>query len=173
MKTKKIILVAMIGALYSAITLTLSFMAFGTIQFRIAEGLCVLPAFSILGVWGLTIGCFVSNMVGFFIGANILGAFDMIFGTAATLIAAILTYYLGKLKSKSLKIILIPLPAVIINAIIIGLELMYLLSGGKFDTNIFLVQAGSVFIGQLVCCYLVGVPLFLWLNKYNIFKKLI
>ncbi len=167
MKIRNITLAALIAALYSALTLALPLLSYGQVQFRFAEGLSVLPAFSPIAIWGLTIGCFISNMIGFFTGANILGAFDMVFGTLATLIAAIATYYIGKSKSKIFKLILVPFPAVIFNSIIIGLELMYLFSGGKFNLPIFLANAISVFIGQFVTCYGIGIPIMLWLNKMD------
>ena len=66
----KLTLTALIAALYTALCFTVPFLSFGPVQFRLSEALCVLPLFYPPAVGGLTLGCFVSNLVGFLTGLN-------------------------------------------------------------------------------------------------------
>ncbi|MCD6427713.1 MAG: QueT transporter family protein [Caldisericaceae bacterium] len=96
-----------IAALYVALTyLTYSF-AYGEIQVRVSEALTVLPYIFPEAVWGVTIGCFIANI------GSPFGPIDMIFGTSFTLIAALLTYWLGKTKKPAF---LAPVPPILVNA---------------------------------------------------------
>lgn len=104
-----------IAAIYVVLTIFISAfnLASGAIQFRISEALCVLPFFTPAAIPGLTIGCFLANLL---TGATI---WDIIFGTLATLLGAIGSYLLRKHK------FLVTLPPVIANAIIIPFVLFY------------------------------------------------
>ena len=110
MKTKKTLFIteaAAIAAIYTVLVLIFQMTSFGPIQFRIAEALTVLPYFTPAAIPGVTIGCFLSAI---FSGADIL---DIVFGSLATLIAAILSYQLRRHK------FLVPIPPILANAIII------------------------------------------------------
>ena len=170
-KTKKLTKAAMIAGLYAAITMATFFMSFGQIQYRISEVLTVLPAYTGLAIPGLSVGCALANVIGFAIGANPVGLVDALFGTAATLIAAIMTHYIGKSKSKAVRYLLCPLPPVLMNALIVGFEITYFFMG-SLDIKIFLANALSVLIGQAVVCYGLGVPLMIILEKNNFYKRL-
>ena len=78
---------SMIAAIYTALTLALSPVAYGPVQFRISEALCILPYFTPAAVPGLFLGCLISNGVGAAMGTTV--ALDMIFGSLATLIGAV------------------------------------------------------------------------------------
>ncbi|AWZ49197.1 QueT transporter family protein [Hathewaya limosa] len=157
---KKIALVAILAAIYSVLTLALSFLSYGPIQFRLAEGLTVLPYFSPYAVWGLFIGCILSNII------SPMGIPDLIFGSLATLIGAIITYYIGKSNLKHKKL-LAPLPAVIINAVIIGIMIKILYVK---DVPLYLNML-YVGIGQLLCCYGLGFPLINIIEKNSVIKN--
>ncbi len=157
MKTKKIVTQALIAAIYTALSLGLAPLSFGSVQFRISEALTLLPIFSPSYIIGVTLGCFLTNLLGFFMGVNILGSLDIVFGTAATLIAAILTYYFRNIKFKGLPV-LSAIPPIIINAVVIGLELTVLIAGG-FDFAVFSFQALCVGAGQLGSCLILGLIL--------------
>jgi uncharacterized membrane protein len=105
---------AAIAALYVALTMIVAPIAFGPVQFRISEALCVLPYFLPSAVPGVTIGCFLANLL---CGAAPL---DVVFGSLATLIGAVGSYYLGK-KSKWL----VCVPPILANTIIIPWVLRY------------------------------------------------
>lgn len=107
---------ALIAALY--VVLTLVSAAFGldskAIQFRLSEVLTVLPALTPAAIPGLFIGCLLSN---FICGAMLP---DMIFGSLATLIGAVGTYFIGK-RVKWLS----ALPPIAANTVIVPLVLKY------------------------------------------------
>ena len=75
---------AVVGALYAALTLLSSAfgIAFGPIQFRVSEALCVLPFLLPETAWGLFVGCWVANLISPY------GALDMVVGSLATQLAA-------------------------------------------------------------------------------------
>jgi len=84
-RTQNIALMAIMAALYAALTIVLLPISYGLIQIRIADALLPMPY--VLG-WpmalGLFIGCAVANMFGGF------GAIDIIFGSFFNLIAGLL-----------------------------------------------------------------------------------
>lgn len=145
-KTLYLVQAALIAAIYAVLTYALAPISYGPVQFRISEALTVLPAVFPAAVPGLFVGCLVSNIVGG------LGIWDIVIGSLATLIAAYLT---SKLRSKWL----VPAPPVFVNAIVIGIMLAYVL---KLP---YLATIGSVGFGELVVCYVLGIPLYLLFQK--------
>ena len=138
--------IARIGALYTILTLISGPLAFGTsagiVQVRISEALTLLPLFSPIGIWGVTFGCFLSNIVGFFMGSNMLGLIDAPIGTAATLAAALLTYMIGKMPMKNWgKALLGAVPPVLLNGLIVGVELTFVFKT-PFSLNFISVALG-------------------------------
>lgn len=136
---------AVIAALYCALTLALPFMTFGSVQCRFSEALTILPVFTPAAVPGLAVGCVVSNAVGLAAGANVAGAWDILLGTVATLLAAVCTRLLRKYP------LLATLPPVLFNALIIGTELTLVL----YDTPTFVLwiyNVLSVGAGQAIAC---------------------
>ncbi len=160
-----IVLSAIIAAAYVALTFFSNIfgLAYGPIQLRISEVLTILPVFTPAAIPGLAIGCFISNIASF-------NALDMIFGTSATLIAAVLTYLFRNIKFKNIPFLAF-FPPVIVNALIIGLEIaiFFLPEGLSFWG--FIISAIEVGIGQMVVCYLLGTPFYLVINKYKLFEK--
>lgn len=155
--------IAMIAALYSTVSLVLAPFSFGNIQVRVAEGLTLLPLISPLAIFGLTLGCFITNFVGVIMGANILGMMDVFIGTFATLIAALLTYKLRNITIKGFPFLSSLMP-IVINAIIIGAELAYVFAP-EFTFTYFAIFALEVGIGQTIAVYIVGLPILSALKK--------
>ena len=154
-QTKFWIQAALIAAIYATLTIVLGSFGYGPIQFRIAEALTVLPALTPAGIPGLFVGCMVANILGPY------GLLDMVLGGGATLIAAILSY---KLRNRPL---LVPLPPVLVNAVVIGMMLYYVYAVPMS----LLACMATVGVGQLVSCYGIGYPLLRILSRYeNIFK---
>lgn len=137
---------ALIAALY--VVLTLVSAAFGldskAIQFRLSEVLTVLPTLTPAAIPGLFIGCLLSN---FICGAMLP---DMIFGSLATLIGAVGTYFIGK-RVKWLS----ALPPIAANTVIVPLVLKY---AYHLDGTVPFF-ALTVFIGEFVCCGILGTVL--------------
>lgn len=161
---KFIITGALIASAYAALTYLSSVLglAYGPIQLRVSEVLTVLPVFTPAAIWGLTVGCFIGNIGSF----NVL---DMVFGTFATFLAAVLTYLLRNIKWKKIPILAM-LPPVIVNALIIGAEIawFYLPEGASFWG--FVISALEVGLGQIIVCLVFGIPFYMVVKKYNIFK---
>jgi uncharacterized membrane protein len=144
---------AMIAAVYTVLTLLAATvnLAYGPVQFRFSEALTILPIFAPAAIPGLTLGCLLSNLWSGY------GVTDMVFGTAATLLAAITTRMVRNIRFKNIPF-LAPLPPVLFNAVIVGLEIAVLSPGG-FVWAGFLSAALSVGAGELVVCYALGLPL--------------
>lgn len=145
---KKITKIGVVAAIYTAISIVAAPISFGSIQVRVAESLTILPVFSKTHIYGVTLGCFLTNIIGAFMGVNIAGFLDVFVGTSATLIAAYSTYALRNIKIKGLPI-LSAVPPVLINAIFIGYELSFVINGG-FLLPAFLLTAFQVAVGQVI-----------------------
>lgn len=143
---------AVVAALYTGLTVLLAPISFGVVQCRVAEALCVLPFLMPSAVWGLFVGCLLSNLI--------TGApwFDILFGSLATLIAALCTYALAR---KKLSKWLAPLPGVAVNALVIGAVLTY---GYALPTPYWL-SVVYVGLGQTAACYVIGMPLLICLIR--------
>lgn len=148
MKTKKIVYVGLIAALYVVITIVFAPISYGMVQVRVSEALTVLPFVFPESILGLYLGCLIANIYGGF------GFIDIVFGSLATLIAAYLT---SKMPSKYLA----PLPPVLVNSLIVGL-ILYYVNKTPLLLNMFYVLGG-----QVVSCYLLGLPLLLLLKRYR------
>lgn len=153
----------LIAAMYAVLSLALPTLSFGPMQCRVAEAFTALAALLPEAIPGLAVGCLVTNLVGVGTGANIAGAWDILVGTAATLVAALLSYAwrhirLGRVPWLSL------VPPVAVNAAVIGLELT-LVVYGRFTWGMYAVQVALVGAGQLIPCIVLGVPLYLLAEK--------
>lgn len=140
-RVQRITQAAAIAALYVVLTLVFAPISFGPIQLRIAEALCILPMFTPAAIPGLFIGCLLANLIG---GGVIL---DVIFGSLATLIGAALGYLLRKNRW------LVPIPAVIANALIVPFVLRY--GYGVVDTAIPILMV-QILGGEILGCYVLG-----------------
>ena len=132
---------AVIAALYVVLTMVFAPISFGPVQVRIAEALCILPMFTPAAIPGLFIGCLIANLLG---GGIML---DVIFGSLATLIGAVLGYMLRKNRW------LVPLPAVIANALIVPFVLRY--GYGVVDVAIPVLMF-QILLGEIAGCYVLG-----------------
>ena len=142
---------AIIAAVYAALTILFAPISYGLVQVRVSEALCILPFFTVAAVPGLFIGCLIANLVAG------LGILDIVFGSLATLVAAYIT---SKIKNKWLA----PLPAVLVNAVVIG-AMLYYLQIAPLPIWMFMIYVG---VGQTVACYGIGMPLLFLLKKYRI-----
>ena len=132
---------AIIAALYVALTLIFAPISFGVVQLRVAEALTILPLFTSAAIPGLFIGCVLANLFG---GAII---WDIVFGSLATLIGAILGYALRKNRW------LVPIPAILANTVIVPFVLFY---GYGFTDTALPWLFVYIFVGEVLGCYLLG-----------------
>ena len=157
--TGALIVAAYVGLTYLSNVFGL---AYGPIQLRLSEVLCVLPVFSPAAIWGVTLGCFIANIGSF----NVI---DMIFGTAATLIAALLTYSFRNVKLKQIPVISMLMP-VLVNAVIIGLEISIFFLDNAASVWGYVISALQIGASELIVCVGFGIPFYLVVKKYKIFK---
>ena len=140
---------SMIAALYVVLNVVFGAFGSGAIQLRVAEALTIMPLFTTAAIPGLFVGCLVGNLL---VG-NILP--DVIFGSLATLIGAIGSYFIGKKKP-----FLAPLAPTISNAVIIPLILKF---GYALPLPIPYMML-TVGVGELISAGLFGNVLFIALK---------
>ncbi len=171
-KNKKIAYIAVVAALYAALTYAQSFLLPGTttmaVQFRASEALNVLCLFTPLAIPGLTIGCIVSNL--YSIGSGL--PLDMIFGSVATLGATLCIYFLRKVKIGSYPLLAMLMPA-IWNGLIVGWEIEKFFVDGPFEWTGFLVQGGFVALGELGVMLTLGTALYYVIKKRRLDKEML
>jgi len=170
--TKLITQAAIIAALYVVLSLATYSFSYLEIQCRLAEALCMTIFYTPAGVFGVFVGCLITNIFG---GAWL----DIVFGSLATLIAALLTRPIAKAIKKKygpvLEIkhsLLIPIPTVIVNTIIIPFVLYYgygITSMGSATTTaaVLGLMAFSVCAGEVISCYVFGPILVKVLNRVD------
>lgn len=144
--TKFLVRSAVIAALYAALTFVVAPIAYTPAQFRVSEALTILPLFFTEAIPGLTIGCFIANIPA--------GPWDMLIGTAATLIAAVLTRL-------SRKIWLGIIPPVLCNAFLV--PVIFLTNPEITEPYFFNVL--TVGGGELLSVVALGVPLYFAMAK--------
>ena len=168
-RTQRLLKIAMIAAVYTAISMFLAPLSFGPLQIRIAEALTILPVLSFMPVWGLTLGCALTNFLGALSGVNILGFWDVLFGTLATLVAAWLSYRYRHITYKGVPWLSALFP-ILVNGIVIGAELAILLN---LPFTGFLTSAFWVAGGEALSVIVVGLPILHRLQKGSFAKYFI
>lgn len=153
---------AVIAALYAALTLAFQPISFGQVQFRIAEALTALPLLMPEAIPGLFVGCLIANILG---GGVIL---DVVFGSLATLAAAILT---RRLREKKFAALAMP---VILNGLVVGpvVYFFYVMGEGTYSFGALALTCLSVAFGEAVVIYTLGLGLFEALRRTGLAKKL-
>lgn len=162
MRNKRVLFVAqaaLIAAIYVVLTYFVSafHLASGAVQIRISEALVILPFFTPAAIPGLTVGCFLSNLL---TGSL---PMDIVFGSLATLIGAVGSYLVRRHKW------LVPFPPVLANTIIIPYVLAYVY-GYEGGVPFFMLTVG---IGEVISCYVLGMLLLKMLLPYRnvLFKE--
>ena len=140
--------VAIIASLYVVLTVFLPMISYSQIQFRISEALLILVLFRKSSIPGLILGCLIANVFSPF------GLPDVIFGTMGSVLAVSGIYLLRK-KPVYISI----LPGVIANAVLVGVELWWFAKIPLWFGFL------SVFAGQFVVLYALGIPFFYALKK--------
>ncbi|MBQ8323152.1 MAG: QueT transporter family protein [Clostridia bacterium] len=156
--TKRLCRAGVIAALYVALTYAFMPFAFGPFQLRPAEALCILPLFFPEAIPALYVGCMISNLTSPYL------LYDVLIGSLTTLIAALGTYFVGRMIKKDLpKLLIGGVFPVLCNAFIIPLIIVFLCGGaegyasaGVAYTTFFF----SLFLTEAVWVYALGIPLY-------------
>ncbi len=147
---------AVIAAMYVVLTFVSSSLglASGEIQIRLSEMLVILPAFTPAAIPGLFLGCLLSNLL---TGCTVI---DIVFGSLATLIAAVLSYQLRNHKYP----LLVTVPPVVANMIVVPFILKYSY-GVPLPIPVMMATVG---IGEVISCMVLGSVLYFALDKRRV-----
>lgn len=157
---KTMLYAALIAALYVALTfVSAGFgMASGAVQIRLSELLCVLPVYTTAAIPGLTVGCFLANLL---TGSTV---WDLVFGTAATFLGVLGAYLLRRIPYLS------PLPTILANGLIIPPVLVV---SGIIPASAYAVTIATVTAGEVISCGLFGLCLVWYLEKHEHMRQLL
>ena len=166
--TLRLAYMAILAAAYAALTFVLAPISYGAIQFRVSEALTVLPFFLPCTVWGLWIGCILANL---YTGSVL----DIVFGSLATLLAALLTARFGRKGNTVGNRLLGCLMPVLFNAVIVGAVLTWGYQIQSFPSPIasYAFNALTVGIGEAGVLYLIGYTLLRQLPKIRSFREFV
>lgn len=141
---------ALIAALYVVLTYLANLLGIssGAIQVRFSEALTILPYFTPTAIPGLFVGCILANLL---TGAAIP---DIVFGSLATLIGALLTAKLRKHKW------LAPVPPIVTNALIVPPVLLF-----AYGIKPLWLSYITVTLGEIISCGILGMLLLFALEK--------
>ncbi len=154
MKENKVLFLtqaALIAAVYVVLCVAFAPISYGEVQVRVAEALVILPFFTPAAIPGLFIGCLLSNLIG---GSVLV---DVVFGSLATLLGAVGTYYLRKNK------VLLLLPPIAANTVIVPFVL-------RFGYGVLLpipFMMLTVGIGEVIAVAILGSVLLNVLARYR------
>ena len=138
--TRTLVRAAIIASLYTVLTLLLQPLSYGEVQILFSEALTLLPILLPEAVPALAVGCLLANILG---GCTI---FDIVFGTLATLLAALCT---RRLRNRFWLAALMP---VLFNGVIVGAVVHYCYAP-IFPLPLSML---SVAAGEAAACLVVG-----------------
>ncbi len=160
---KDLTLAAMVAAFYAVMSYFANIfgLAYGPVQFRFAEALTVLPFLFPATAPGLFVGCLIANLLSPY------GALDIVFGSLATLLAALWTM---KMPRKWLA----PLPPVVCNVVIVsGVIAFQQAQTGSAFWPAYFFNAVTIGLGEAVVCCGLGLLLLRILPNIKIFRPMI
>ena len=162
MKTKNTAMMVAFGGVIAALYVVLTWianlmgLASGAIQVRLSEALTILPVFTVTAIPGLTVGCVLANLL------TGCAAWDVVFGSLATLLGAIGTRLLRN------RPLLAWIPPVMSNAVIVPIILIKVY--GVPDAWWYLVL--TVGAGEIIACGLLGLLLWRALRDHPLVRKM-
>ena len=148
LNTRQIALNGVVAGLYAAITILTASFAYGDIQFRIADAMCLLVVLEPSLTVGLTLGCVIANIF------STVSVLDIVVGSAATLIGCLLTARMKK------------------TWLLVGAMLAFVLTPETFWLG-FALKGAQVAAGEIAVLYVLGVPLYLFMKKENVIGKIL
>lgn len=181
--SRRIARIGLIAALYATLTITtltvLQGLAFGPVQIRLSEAVCVLALFAPEAVWGLTLGCAVANLAGMVLtGTGPLALLDVVFGSLATLLGSAWMWRWRKHRPVAL------LGPVLSNALIVAAYLPLVLSALGFYTipftgidisesfaAMYLFGFVTIASGEALVVYTLGLPMARLIEKSGLSRQ--
>ena len=151
-----------IAALYVLLTYLLAPISYGSVQARVAEVMTIFPIFSAKMIPGVTLGCFIANII----NPENFGPIDIFGGSFATLIAGLLSSLIGK-KNKWLGII----PPILVNGLIVGGYLPFFIVD-EVTVPVVLFSMLTVAAGEAAVLIVLGLPLIAIFEKTGLKRKL-
>ncbi|MGB9708654.1 MAG: QueT transporter family protein [Infirmifilum sp.] len=165
MESRKIALASLIASLYAILVYILPMTSFLLWQVRIADSL--LPLVTVLGypaVIGVSVGCFIGNILAAPWGSSGLNFLDALLGSLVNFVAGYTAYKLAYRRGFLLRVAAV-LSQVIIVSIGVGSYLRWFLLWA-FNTDVTLVVSiAGVLPGSLVSIFFLGLPLSLGVER--------
>ena len=163
---------AVIAAMYATLTILQNVLLPGSasaaVQFRVSEVLTILALYTPAAIPGLAVGCAVANLS----SVAVAGPLDLIIGSAASLIAAVLMYATRNVRLFKLPVLAALMPA-LVNGVLVGFEIdFFIVNQGSFNFFDFLFQGGCVALGELAVLFLLGLPLTRLIELKGLDKRL-
>lgn len=155
MNTRFLARQAAVAAIYMVLTIVLSGISYGPLQFRVSEVMTLLPFYNKEYIWGITVGCILANI------ASPFGIVDIIVGSFASFLAAVIMSRMKIIWLASL------MPA--ITNILVGVQIA-LMSSEPLN---FFVVTGQIMLSQFIIVTIIGVPLFKVLTKNKSFVNML
>ena len=140
--TRQLAAAGLIAALYAVMSYFSGIfgIAFGPVQCRFSEALCLLPWLMPEAVPGLFVGCLIANLLSPY------GALDILFGSLATLLAALWTARVGRRA-------LAAVPPVVCNGLMVGaLVTFYEVGFSPAFPAVFAYNAATIALGEALAC---------------------
>ncbi len=160
--TKRLCRAGVIAALYATLTYVFTPFAFGPVQIRPSEALCVLPLFFPEAIPALTVGCMLANLPSpYFL-------YDVLLGGLATFLSSFASYLVGRFcKHTSLRLSLGGLFPVLFNALILPavILLLYGESGEGSIAVVYFTYAASIALTEIIWVYVLGSPLYFVIRR--------
>lgn len=162
--TRSIAANAIIAAMYTALTYAFFFCSYGPVQVRISEFMVLLVFFNPNYIYGLTIGCILSNIY-----APAMSSFcsplDIVMGTAATIIA------LFAISLCHHMLIATIFPA-LTNGFLLAWEFTFIANTeGNGNAVLFWTNFGWVALGEIIAVSVLGYLIFRPLSKNQGFMR--
>lgn len=165
MTVRRISKMAIITALYVALTFLFFFASYGEIQFRIAEVLMLLVFYRKGYAIPLVLGCAIANAF------SPLGIIDVGFGTLGTVVAVLgimlVSHFRKWFKKEWIALFVASLFPVLANGFLVGFEISFI-----YDTP-YWFNVLTVGIGEFAVVSVFGVTLYALLGKNKTFMKMI
>lgn len=156
--TKRLCRAGVIASLYVVLTYVFAPFAFGPIQIRPAEALCILALFYADAIPALFVGCALSNLLSAY------SVIDVALGSLATLLAAICTCFMGRIfKKHPTRIAFGGIFPVLFNAFTIPLIIVVIFGEtGNYASALtaYFMTAATIGATEFLWVYALGTPLY-------------